>query len=127
MRVCIIDAETNICVNIVELESPDEFIAYAPNIKVANNHTGEIGWHWNGMAWADPNVIEITEDMLIVRARNARDRLLKKHVDKINAVRWNSYTLEQQQAWQAYRNDLLNIPQQAGFPQNVIWPQLPQL
>ena len=42
-----------------------------------------------------------------------------------NALRWASLSAEQQAEWAAYRQALLDIPQQAGFPNNITWPQEP--
>ena len=42
-----------------------------------------------------------------------------------NALRWASLSAEQQAEWVAYRQALLDIPQQAGFPSNITWPQEP--
>lgn len=59
------------------------------------------------------------------QVRAERDRRLATDVDGINAVRWNAMTESQQAAWKAYRQALLDIPQQGGFPENVIWPDIP--
>lgn len=126
MRFCVIDKTTNMCINVVELNSFDEFIPYNSNTELAEDQTGEIGWIWEDNKWTNPNKIIITDEAMAQRVRNRRDVLLKKHVDRINAVRWNSYTEEQQQAWHNYRVSLLDIPQQEGFPHNVIWPTLPE-
>lgn len=60
--------------------------------------------------------------------RNQRDFLLSTEVDAIagNALRWNALTTEQQQVWSDYRQALLDIPQQAGFPHEVVWPAKPE-
>ena len=58
--------------------------------------------------------------------RSQRDALLLD-VDTMvsNPLRWAELTSEQQTAWTQYRTDLLNVPQQAGFPANVKWPTKP--
>lgn len=72
-----------------------------------------------------------TQEELDAQAANAvraeRDFKLLSEVDPIagNALRWASLTIEQQQAWANYRQALLDIPQQAGFPYNVEWPTKP--
>lgn len=43
----------------------------------------------------------------------------------INPILWSALTAEQQQAWADYRQALLDIPQQAGFPNEVVWPTKP--
>ena len=126
MRFCVIDKTTNMCINIVELNSAEEFIPYNSNTELATDQTGEIGWIWDNTKWVNPNKPVATDEVISQRIRNKRDVLLKKHVDRINAVRWNSFTEEQKKEWEAYRLNLLDIPEQAGFPHNVIWPQIPQ-
>jgi len=59
--------------------------------------------------------------------RAKRDLLLVNEVDPIlsNDVRWAEMTTEKQNAWKQYRTDLLNVPQQAGFPNTITWPTKP--
>jgi hypothetical protein len=59
--------------------------------------------------------------------RAQRDRILVTVVDPIvsNQFRWDDLTAEQKQAWTDYRRALLDVPQQDGFPQNVVWPVQP--
>lgn len=114
------------CINIVELNSAEEFIPYNSNTELATDQTGEIGWIWDNTKWVNPNKPVATDEVISQRIRNKRDVLLKKHVDRINAVRWNSFTEEQKKEWEKYRLNLLDIPEQAGFPHNVVWPQIPQ-
>lgn len=59
--------------------------------------------------------------------RADRDRILTLIVDPMasNNLRWADMTEEQRQAWADYRRALLDVPQQAGFPENVIWPTAP--
>jgi len=47
------------------------------------------------------------------------------NVDKINPTWYSSLTTDQQTELQQYRQDLLNIPQQSGFPTTVTWPTKP--
>ena len=59
--------------------------------------------------------------------RSQRDALLLE-VDAMvsNPLRWADMTSEQQAAWTQYRTDLLNVPQQSGFPHTVSWPTKPE-
>lgn len=59
------------------------------------------------------------------RDRNAR---LASQVDPIagNALRWAALTADQQQAWADYRQALLDIPSQSGFPHDIVWPTKPE-
>ena len=47
-------------------------------------------------------------------------------VDKINAVWWNSMDKNKQDSWIKYRQSLLDIPQQEGFPDLINWPIKPE-
>jgi len=60
--------------------------------------------------------------------RGQRDFRLEADVDPIagNTLRWNALTDAQRAAWTQYRTDLLNVPQQSGFPNNVTWPTKPE-
>ena len=61
------------------------------------------------------------------QVRADRNELLVTEVDPIvsNSLRWADLTTEQQNAWTQYRTDLLNVPQQAGFPHTITWPTKP--
>ena len=60
-------------------------------------------------------------------AREMRDTLLQTEVDPLvtNPLRWAELTTEKQNAWTQYRTDLLNVPQQSGFPHLVTFPTKP--
>ena len=62
------------------------------------------------------------------QVRNERNYRLAADVDPIagNALRWAELTPEQQQVLATYRQALLHVPQQAGFPHNVVWPTKPE-
>ena len=59
--------------------------------------------------------------------RNERDGILSMVVDPLvsNPLRWAEMTPETQATWAQYRQDLLDVPQQAGFPHSVTWPTEP--
>ena len=58
--------------------------------------------------------------------RDERNKLLKSTVDTISTLRLESMTPEQQNVWRAYRQALLDVPQQTNFPLEVVWPTQPQ-
>ena len=62
------------------------------------------------------------------QVRSERDNLLATVVDPIvsNNLRWAEMTTENQAKWSAYRTDLLNITDQAGFPTDITWPTKPE-
>lgn len=59
--------------------------------------------------------------------RSERNARLRHEVDTIagNILRWASLTAEQQAAWAKYRQDLLDITTQSGFPHTIVWPTKP--
>ena len=68
-----------------------------------------------------------TDEEVAAEVRAERDRRLATEVDPIagNALRWAALTAEEQQAWADYRQALLDVPQQAGFPADINWPVAP--
>ena len=85
-----------------------------PVISHDNPETVEVGTKWDGSNWVQ------TEELV----RSKRDKLLVDEVDVVagNALRWASLSSDEQASWSAYRTALLGVPQQEGFPLNVIWP-----
>ena len=59
--------------------------------------------------------------------RSERNALLSNFVDPLvtNPLRWAELTDAKQAEWTQYRTDLLNLPDQAGFPNTVTWPTKP--
>jgi len=74
----------------------------------------------NGAITPDP-------DLLAASIRKDRDEVLRNTVDPIvsNSLRWADLTAAKQTEWTQYRIDLLNIPDQAGFPTDITWPTKP--
>ena len=73
---------------------------------------------------------DLTKEWVIDQQES--ERLARKHrnlllnvVDKINPVWWASMTSEQQAEVQQFRQDLLDVPQQAGWPTAINWPTKP--
>jgi uncharacterized protein YqfB (UPF0267 family) len=64
-------------------------------------------------------------DTKAAQVRERRQYLLITTVDSINPMRWETLTEEQRQAYREYRQALLDVPEQTGFPWNVEWPQQP--
>jgi len=67
----------------------------------------------------------LTAQELADRARAQRDTLLREVVDSMNPMRWEAMTDTQKDAWRAYRQALLDVPQQEGFPMTIVWPEVP--
>jgi len=74
---------------------------------------------------ASPDEIQQRRTGQEASVRAQRDQLLHTNVDTFNAMRWEALDDADKQLWRNYRQALLNVPQQAGFPWNVVWPELP--
>ena len=77
-------------------------------------------------AYVAPTQAELDAE-LAVGLRAQRDDKLVQEVDPIvtNPLRWAELTDAKQAEWTQYRTDLLNLPDQAGFPNTVTWPTKP--
>ena len=64
--------------------------------------------------------------VLAEEVRSKRDQLLSE-LDVVisNPLRWAELTTTEQTEVATYRTALLDVPQQTGFPQAVVWPQEP--
>jgi len=69
----------------------------------------------------------VSEEEVANNIRDERNEQLRSTVDVIagNVLRWNCLTTEEQALWTTYRLELLDVPQQAGFPNSVTWPTEP--
>jgi len=69
----------------------------------------------------------VSEEEVANGIRDERNEQLRSTVDVIagNVLRWNCLTTEEQALWTTYRLELLDVPQQAGFPNSVTWPTEP--
>lgn len=83
-----------------------------------STYTQKYYYHWITHTWLLDTLK--TE----VGVRSYRTELLTP-IDNVSPVRWNSLTPEQQAELQTYRQDLLDITNQEGFPTSVEWPIKP--
>ena len=81
----------------------------------------------NYEAYVAPTQEELDAE-LAASLRAQRDEKLLTEVDPIvsNPLRWNDLTEAKQTEWTQYRTDLLNLPEQSGFPNTVTWPTKPE-
>lgn len=71
-------------------------------------------------------VAEYPAEREAAKVRTIRDdRLASLDAIVSNPLRWSSFTEEQKQALANYRQALLDVPKQPGFPFNVSWPSQP--
>ena len=77
----------------------------------------EIGWDYDGTSFTEPPPPTPTAEEI----RFERDRLLV-------ASDWTQVADApvNQAAWAEYRQALRDIPEQEGFPENVVWPTKPE-
>jgi hypothetical protein len=63
-------------------------------------------------------------DMRVSNTRYQRDQSLAQ-IDRVNPVWYATLNDPQQQELAQYRQALLDVPQQTGFPESVVWPAKP--
>ncbi len=73
---------------------------------------------WTTKTW----IIDLPATTAAVR--NLRNQLLAE-VDRVNPIWYTALTTQQQTELQQYRQALLDVPQQTGFPESVTWPSKP--
>lgn len=61
------------------------------------------------------------EDQAIIQ----RNQLLAEGPDRISPLWWASMSEQEQQAWTFYRQALLDITEQADYPEFIVWPIKP--
>ncbi len=67
---------------------------------------------------------QLNQDLSSSLSRQHRNYLLSQ-VDRVNPIWYNSLTSQQQQELADYRQALLDVPQQPGFPVDVVWAAKP--
>ena len=80
----------------------------------------------NFTAYVAPTQAELDAEAAEL-VRDERDSKLVEEVDPLvtNPLRWAELTDAKQAEWTAYRTALLDVPNQAGFPNNITWPTKP--
>jgi hypothetical protein len=58
--------------------------------------------------------------------KERRDRVLLETVDRVNGIRWEAMSGDEKEKWREYRQALLDIPEQEGYPFEVTWPERPE-
>lgn len=127
--------EKDLPINTTEIE---DWVAYLPKDAPSN-----LEWYqtarqvfpvdgvmtWEVVDLPDDEKARIEEEMRIyapIAARKKRDRLLNTTVDIMNMIWWESLSDEKKQEWRIYRQALLDVPQQEGYPENIVWPNKPE-
>jgi hypothetical protein len=80
--------------------------------------TNQYQFDWATKAW----VVDLDHSSVVYRQQ--RNDLLAA-VDRVNPVRYATLTAEQQTELARYRQALLDVPQQSGWPIQIEWPAKP--
>lgn len=78
-------------------------------------------------AW---DIVALTDDEIFERDEAHGDQIRAERTQRLSASDWTQVddaplSNVQKAAWAAYRQALRDIPQQAGFPWDVVWPETP--
>ena len=123
-RVCILDNTTNICINVLELPENQKWVDHHTFVAAPRND-GHVDWELKENGEWDTKEVPFSDEELAARARGRRDKYLKNEVDTMNPIRLLTMTQGKRDEWMKYRQDLLDLPQQPGFPHDIVWPQKP--
>ena len=88
----------------------------------------QIGYTYVGGVVKDQqgNVIEpIDQALLDIKAANDEIQAKLKKVNSIGFLEWEDLGEEKQAAVRAYKQSLLDLPNQSGFPNSIQWPEDP--
>lgn len=124
-KVCVINSYTGFCENIINVYSKEDWVPYKSGIELSPDDGGEIGWTWDGTQWVQPSPYEPTLEERKEIARGIRNKWLRRNVDSMNGIRLAAMSPEKQAEWVAYRQALLDVPEQPGFPDSIVWPTKP--
>lgn len=111
---------------------PEELVPFTASASGIYDHEKEIfekakaGEFGPVGAYVPPPLPTTEQKAAFVRFQ--RDELLKE-LDFVvsNPLRWNTFSDETKQALTSYRQALLDVPQQTGFPDGVTWPTAPAI
>ena len=119
MKKFIVDTATETVLNVIMVD-PNNLPAL-PSGQEFRDEAGNKGQHWDGTAWVH------SVERLEREERDRRNNKLVKYVDPVttNMLRWNGLSPAEQADLGAYRQGLLDVPQQAGFPKTHTWPNKP--
>lgn len=121
--ILVLDATTRVVMNRVSWD-PDrpETLNLLPGQILSTRHDGDIGWTLTESGeWIDPAPPEpYPKDQ---RIRQTRNRIL----DRTDRYMISDFPMseETRSLWRQYRQALRDIPGQAGFPDEVVWPTEP--
>lgn len=91
--------------------------------------------HYNYIATSDSDEItaiplsdvdrQVIKDNHLMWGKFLIETKLNETTSFINPLLWDSMTDEEKNAWRDYRQALLNVQHQPGFPYQIEWPKKP--
>lgn len=96
-----------------------QYIVDGAVVGLPKKPVGEYKFNYKSHEW------EFDDSTAIRNALARRNQLLSTGPDRISPMWWNTMSPELQQAWSDYRQALLDITAQPGYPQDIIWPVKP--
>ena len=76
-------------------------------------------------AYVPPTQAELDAALAAEVRADRDDRLAEVDAVAGNTLRWAALDADTQDLWATYRQALLDVPQQGGFPNTVTWPTKP--
>jgi hypothetical protein len=70
-------------------------------------------------------IAEAPQSFVALKARLLRNKILQETVDRVNPVRYAELNAEQRTELAVYRQALLDVPTQSGWPTAIVWPTQP--
>lgn len=105
---------------ILELSKENQYVEDGFLVSMPQKPDGEYRFDYDKKAWV------FNENLARAKVLYQRDQLLRDGPDRINPLWWSTMTSEQQNTWVNYRQALLDITQQPGYPAEVTWPVKPE-
>lgn len=104
---------------LLDSSKENQFVSNGTITDMPPKPDGDYLFDYDSKAWV------FNESAARAKALYQRDQLLKDGPDRINPIWFAAMTFEQQQAWADYRQALLDITAQSGFPMTIDWPARP--
>lgn len=106
---------------ILELSKENQYVENGKVIDMPPKPEGEYVFDYSVKQWV------FDTQKATNKALFKRDALLADGPDRISPLWWDSMTVEVKAAWTKYRQDLLDVPNQPGFPKTIVWPTRPDV
>lgn len=117
----------HICIAHCDAVPNEEDLATRGEYSIECDGECKIGYIHNDGVVSAPVAPKLTEDEIAAQARAKRDACLSKFDTNLyrNQFYWGVLTQAQRDERLAYRQALLDLPEQKGFPTEIVWPVYP--